>query len=98
VKYFKQAANQKGPKGFCALGICSFFGFGCCVDRTKAEESFRLGADLGDGIAAFNYGLLLSHHSTSESEARYASKYYRHSAFKNMRQAQINYGVCLFEG
>jgi hypothetical protein len=91
--YFKQAANQKEPSGFCALGTCSFFGLGCCVDRVEAEESFRLGADLGDGIAKFHSGLMLSHHSTSESNERCASKYYRHSVLQDVWQAQINYGV-----
>jgi hypothetical protein len=54
------------------------------VDITEAKESFKMGADLGNWIAEFNYGLMLSHDSTSESEERYASTYYRHLAFQDV--------------
>ncbi len=53
------AASLHERNGFCWLGHCSRYGFGCEKDLNFAKQNFLIAAELGHVGAAVGYGFLL---------------------------------------
>ncbi|KAJ3252360.1 hypothetical protein HDU77_005186 [Chytriomyces hyalinus] len=57
-EYLERAAKQKEVDAICALGFLLGEGLGCTKDPVRAAELYQQSAALGDGIGAYNSGVV----------------------------------------
>jgi len=97
--WFRKAADKGLARGQYNLGRCYWYGWGGMPDQEIAVIFLRRAAEQGHGRAQFFIGWCYDHAQGGvKQDLPEAVKWYRKAAEQDVREAQVNLGMCCQEG